>query len=179
MPVTYFSHAGILLRPVEKSDLGAVRELRNDESTWVNLTDPAPLYEGGQEAWLQSLGLRSGKFYFVAFDQRNPFIGMVRMDEYDSLNRSIRVGADVASGLRGKGHGTVIYKAIKKYCFDILGCHRVWLEVLETNEVARHLYSQAGFKYEGMLREAVFRDGRYLSYHVMSILEDEYRNLKS
>lgn len=177
MPVTYFCHGKIGLRPVEAGDLGMIRDLRNDESTWVHLTDPRPISAGGQAAWLQSINLGSGKFYFVAFDAENPFIGMVRMDEYDSVNRSIRVGADVVPGLRGKGYGKAIYGAIKKYCFDILNCHRVWLQVLETNEVARKLYSHAGFRYEGVLRDAVFRGGCYLGYHMMSILEEEYRKL--
>lgn len=173
----YFSHEGISLRPVEAGDLDQIRELRNDELTWIHLTDPRPISQADQAAWLGSLGLKSGKFYFVAFDDRNPFIGMIRMDEYDALNRSIRVGADVVPGLRRMGHGTHIYRAIKKYCFDVLNCHRVWLQVLETNEVAIKLYRKAGFSQEGLLREAVFRNGVYVDYKVMSIIEQEYRRL--
>ena len=91
MPIAYFSHGGLSLRPVEEEDLDRIRELRNDESTWIHLTDPRPVYPGDQVAWFGSLGLRAGKFYFVAFDEQNPFIGIVRMDEYDAQNRSIRV----------------------------------------------------------------------------------------
>jgi UDP-4-amino-4,6-dideoxy-N-acetyl-beta-L-altrosamine N-acetyltransferase len=175
MPVIYFSHLGIAFRPVEESDLDNIRDLRNYESTWTNLTDPRPISAGGQAAWLQSLGQKSGKFYFIALDDENPFIGMVRMDEYDMQNRSIRVGADVVPSLRGKGFGTRIYEAIKKYCFDEMNCHRVWLQVLQTNAVGKRLYSSAGFQYEGILRQAVFRNGSYVDYCLMSILESEYR----
>lgn len=177
MPIAYFHHGPISFRLVETQDADLVRELRNDESTWVHLTDARPIFPGDQAAWLQTLGLRHGKLYFVAFDEKNPFVGIVRMDEHDALNRSIRVGADVVPGLRRKGYGKAIYEAVKKYCFDTLNCHRVWLQVLETNFIARQLYEHSGFSHEGILRDAVWRSGRYVNYHVMSILEAEYRKL--
>jgi len=105
-------------------------------------------------------------------------VGLVRMDEMDKMNASIRVGADVAVKLRGLGYGKKIYEAIKRYCFDYLNVHRVWLLVLETNEVALKLYRKQGFKVEGKQRQAIFRDGKYLDYLMMSILEEEYRGGK-
>jgi RimJ/RimL family protein N-acetyltransferase len=165
-------------RPVERQDLVKIRHLRNDPSTWVHLTDPRPLTEADQEAWIGGIGARTGKFYFVASDDKRPFIGLVRMDEFDPLNRSIRVGADVVPELRNKGYGILIYRTIKKYCFDHLNVHRVWLEVLATNEHAGRLYAKQGFVVEGRLREAVYRDGKFVDYVIMSILEPEYRNLK-
>ena len=172
---SYFYHERISFRPVEASDLDRIRELRNDESTWIQLTDPRAIGPADQAAWFQSLGQKSGKFYFVAFDEEYPFIGLVRMDEHDPINRSIRVGADVVPELRGKGHGSAIYEALKKYCFDFLNCHRIWLLVLDTNSVAKRLYEKVGFASEGTLKEAVFRNGCYIDYCVMSILEGEYR----
>jgi len=50
-----FSHRGLLFRPVETEDLDAVRRLRNDESTWVHLSDPRILFPADQEAWLDRL----------------------------------------------------------------------------------------------------------------------------
>ena len=170
----FFSHRGLSIRFVEESDLNLVRALRNDETTWMNLTDPRPLSPSDQQAWFGSIGARSGKFYFVAFNADIPFIGLVRMDEYDTIQRSIRVGADVAPNLRGRGHGGRIYDTIKAYCFDQLGLHRVHLEVLATNPAER-LYQRKGFKLEGRKRHAVFRNGCYVDYLLYSILETEYR----
>jgi RimJ/RimL family protein N-acetyltransferase len=173
----YFEHDGLKLRPVEEQDLEAIRQLRNDGTTWINLTDPRPLTAADQKTWLDSLNLRSGRFYFVAYDPLHPFIGLVRMDEYDAQNRSLRVGADVQPELRGKGFGTAIYRTILKYGFDHLNLHRIWLAVLESNIRAIRLYEKQGFLLEGRLREAVFRDGRYVDYLLMSILDMEYRKL--
>lgn len=172
----YFEFGTIAFRPVAESDLELIRRLRNDGSTWANLGDPRPLSEADQKSWLAGLGLRSGKFYFMAMDPPSQWVlGLIRMDEYDPLNRSIRVGADVVPELRGKGFGSRIYTAIKKYCFDILNVHRIWLAVLENNEVALKLYAKTGFSREGCYRSAIYRDGKYLDYVLMSLLESEYR----
>lgn len=174
----HFEHLGIHLRVPGKNDIEAIQRLRNDVTTWTHLTDPRPLGPGDQKAWIESLSMRSGRFYFVASDETYPFIGLVRMDEFDTLNRSIRVGADIVPELRGKGYGILLYKGIKRYCFDFMNVHRVWLAVLETNGHALRLYEKQGFRVEGKYREAVFRDGKYLDYILMSILENEYHEGK-
>lgn len=171
----YFQWEGICLRPVEEKDLEALRRHRNNEETWVHLTDPKPLMPADQRAWLEGLSGKSGRFFFIVFSAGTPFLGLIRMDEYDSQNRSIRVGADIALDWRGQGMGKAVYTAIKKYCFDYLNVHRVWLAVLETNAHAIRLYEGQGFKHEGRYRQAVFRNGHYVDYLLMSILVDEYR----
>lgn len=171
----YFSDYPLDFSPVEAADLDQIRLLRNDRSTWTHLTDPRPLTAADQKAWLDSLTQRSGRFYFTVRHITKDFIGLVRMDEYDPINRSIRVGADVVQTQRGHGYGIKIYQALKRYCFDTLNVHRLWLAVLSTNDHAIRLYEKQGFKIEGRYREAVFRDGKYVDYILMSILDAEYR----
>lgn len=173
LKVMIFSHHGISFRLPVLEDLEAIMDLRNDETTWINLGDPRPVGPADQRAWLDSIGWKNGKMYLVACDDKNPFIGLARMDELDTQNRSIRVGLDVAVELRGKGYGGRIYEALKAYAFGHLNMHRVWLCVLRTNERARHLYEKHGFKLEGCYREAIFRHGKFVDYDIMSILEGE------
>lgn len=170
-----FKHKDITLRLPALADLELMRRLRNDPSTWEHLTDPNLVTEAGQRRWFESLSSRPDRKYFVASNRNHSFIGIVRMDEYDPLNRSIRVGADVSPQLRGRGLGNKVFTAILAYCFDELNVHRAWLAVLETNVVARKLYAKQGFHVEGKYRKAVFRHGKYLDYILMSILENEYR----
>ncbi len=172
---SYFEHAGMFLRVPVKSDAEPIQQLRNDANTWIHLTDPRPLGPGDQKNWIESLSMRAGRFYFVVSTIETPFIGIVRMDELDTLNRSVRVGADIVPEFRGKGFGIRLYQLLKRYCFDFMNVHRVWLAVLETNGHAMRLYEKQGFKVEGRYRSAVYRDGKYLDYILMSILESEYR----
>lgn len=180
-----FISDGIIFRPVEDKDLEAIRTLRNDPSTWSQLTSIGHISAEAQATWFAGLCDDPTRAYFAVFiekrDEHYPvyfegdFVGIIRMDEIDRTNRSVRVGADVVPAMRGKGYGTRIYKALLKYCFDMLGMHRVALLVLDTNEVGKKLYFNAGFKLEGKHRDAIFRNGRFVDYIAMSILEDEYR----
>ncbi|MBL6446607.1 GNAT family N-acetyltransferase [Fulvivirga sp. 29W222] len=75
---------------------------------------------------------------------------------------------------KGKGLGTETLQLIKKYCFEILQMHRLWLDVVEDNQKAIYIYASAGFKSEGLLREAAIFDREYKSLKLMSILKNEY-----
>lgn len=165
----------IHLRSVERKDLPKIASLRNSVETWPHLTDPIPVTEKDQEAWFSSISLRSGRFWAIACNKEHDFIGLARMDQHDAQNRSLRIGVDVEVALRGLGFGTKTYRTLFTYVFDELNIHRLWLQVLETNERGIHLYDRLGFKKEGILRDAVFRRGSYVGYIVMSILEQEYR----
>jgi RimJ/RimL family protein N-acetyltransferase len=170
-----FTHEGLTIRAVEKRDLEPMRLLRNDPTTWTMLTGADIIDEEMQRQWFQRISCAADRKYYAVCDAGHDFIGIVRTDEIDERNRSIRVGADIVPELRGKGYATALYRLLKKYCFDYLNMHRVWLAVLDTNAIAQSLYLKQGFTEEGRYRDAIFRDGRYHDYILMSILEDEYR----
>jgi RimJ/RimL family protein N-acetyltransferase len=179
---------GIGIRPVEARDLESIRLLRNDDSTFSQLTFAEMITPAQQEAWFDALGTARDRAYFtvvtVKHDPDHPilsegeFIGMIRTTEIDRINRSICIGADVIPAMRGRGYGTKIYKALLKYLFDDLAFHKCFLMVIETNLVARRLYEGVGFRYDGIHRQAIWRDGAWRDYLILSILEDEYRASK-
>ncbi len=157
-----------MCRPVEARDLERIRRLRNDQSTWAYLTDGTQISPAMQEKWFANISEALDRCYltvtkinkdFPIIHEGN-FLGIIRMDCIDVTNRSVRIGADVVPQERGKGYGTKIYKMLLKYCFDCLNYHRLWLCVLDTNKIAIKLYSNVGFFIEGVMKEAVFRDGK-------------------
>jgi RimJ/RimL family protein N-acetyltransferase len=62
-----------------------------------------------------------------------------------------------------------------EHAFVRLGLHRVGLSVFAFNERAIRAYRKVGFREEGRLREAIWRDGRYWDELQMGILADEWR----
>ena len=78
--------------------------------------------------------------------------------------------------LRGKGLGKEAMKAMMKYCFEALGLKRVYLDHY-TGNPASYLYLSLGFKYEGVLRHNCRKNGILYDVHLMSMLEDEYKEL--
>ena len=178
-----FFHEDIGFRRVEEDDLEDVRRLRNDPTTWMQLTTVGQISEAQQQRWFERIKDASDCEYYSIFKVErqfpiiieNEFIGIIRFDQIDHANRSVRVGCDITPAERGKGYGTKVYRAMLDYCFRQANFHKLWLLVLEDNEVGRRLYKNVGFVEEGRMRGHVWRDGRWKDYVVMSILEEEYR----
>ena len=59
-------------------------------------------------------------------------------------------------------------------CFDGWGVHRIGVRVEEGNERALALYRRLGFKAEGRLRQAAFREGRHADVLLFSLLAEEW-----
>lgn len=128
--------------------------------------------------WIKSLEDRKDLMYLIfEVKQKKSWekVGIVRINHIDYINRSASVGGDIATEFRGKGFAKKMYDLIFKLCFDYLNLQRLWLLVLENNDIAINLYHKLGFVNEGKQRKAIFRDGKYLDYIMMSILFSEYK----
>jgi RimJ/RimL family protein N-acetyltransferase len=75
---------------------------------------------------------------------------------------------------KGRGHGRAALRLVMAAAFEEHGAHRLWLDVKPHNERALALYRSAGFVEEGLLRDALYLDGRFESLIVMSILSHEW-----
>jgi diamine N-acetyltransferase len=77
----------------------------------------------------------------------------------------------------GRGLGSAALPLVLEHCFDSLGTHRVWLDVMPDNGRARRVYQQAGFREEGLLRDALRRpDGSLVPLVLMAITAGEWRS---
>lgn len=79
---------------------------------------------------------------------------------------------------RGKGIGTWATEVTRDFAFEELKLHRLELDVYSFNPRAEKAYRKAGFRREGVLRDAVLDGDTYADDILMSILESEWRSLK-
>ncbi len=80
----------------------------------------------------------------------------------------------VASEHRGRGYGRLATNMLLQYAFDELGLQRVFLEVMEENQLAINLYQRCGLVIEKMLRGTYAIDGELRNKAVMVILKEEW-----
>jgi len=171
---TLFDNGQYYLRAIEESDLQWLADLRNHPETWpflgtLNFTNLVK-----QKAWYEKSTLDPKQMNFIFCDKLDR-LGFVRVDEIDTVNGNVRVGGDIHPAHRGKGLGKEMYKLIFDLAFNQLRMHRVWLLVTCFNKRAQELYKKIGMKEEGKQKDAIFRNGKYYDYIMMSILEPEYR----
>ena len=79
---------------------------------------------------------------------------------------------------RGKGIGTWATEITRDFAFEKLKLHRLELDVYSFNPRAEKVYLKAGFKRDGVLRDAIMDGDSYADDIIMSILEDEWKALK-
>ena len=171
----------IWIKPSELADVPAIVALRNDPSTLLQLHDANQYNVTETENWLRALASTSKRysiFEWVNSPGMPPdcgeFLGLVRIDRIDSVNRNCAVGLDLVAAHRGKGLAAKVYAWLLDYLFHQLNMHMVYLEVLESNERAIRLYERLGFRVDGRLRQRIFRNGTYEDSILMSLLRSEY-----
>ncbi len=79
---------------------------------------------------------------------------------------------------RGKGIGSWAVEITRDFAFAQLQLHRLELDVFSFNPRAEKAYKKAGFRTEGVLRDAIMDGDRYADDILMAILEDEWRRIK-
>jgi len=77
----------------------------------------------------------------------------------------------------GKGYATDTLKTILKFAFNELKLNRVQLSVFKGNIYAKKCYTRCGFNKEGVKRQAIKIDGKFIDEIIMGILRDDYKNI--
>lgn len=167
----------IVLREFRLTDKESIMAWVNDPEVVGTLSDRflLPRTEPQIETWIKTLTEKETdrEAHFVIADSKTlAYIGQIDFHVIDWKNRSARIGLVVGTpGNRGKGYGSEALNTLVDYGFRFMNLHRMDLLVREDNLSARRCYEKCGFVEEGRMREAIFRDGRYLDMIVMSILE--------
>jgi len=111
----------------------------------------------------------------VAFNSDNRLIGLVGLKDINYINQ----GAEfyVIIGDRSawfKGYGTEATKLMFRYGFMELNLNRIQTQDMDENIGGWRADEKAGMKFEGTLRQVIFRFGKFHDVRVYSILRSEY-----
>ncbi len=167
----------VYFRVLLPADLEPLRQMHNDPTTLLMLTDTTIVTKSMQKKWYLNLkkSAKSKRYSFCAKLQgKEVLLGMIRFDQIDTINHNMLVGLDIIPVYRGQGFGKLGFKLILSYCFKILKMHKVSLYTASYNKVAIGLYKKFGFKIEGVLREHLFRGIEYNDLYVMALFNRDY-----
>jgi diamine N-acetyltransferase len=111
--------------------------------------------------------------YIVASGEENAVDGFAILQGIQSDHHSLHLKR-IAVRIPNRGLGRALLESVAARAFLDHHAHRLWLDVFETNTRARHIYEEYGFRYDGVMREAILRDGEYHTLALMSVLDREY-----
>lgn len=171
----------IVLRYALPGDLAAyMRFLEDQEMIRLTGSSPEAVSEQAAKEWLDRIAQPSEERadFMIVPKGETGIIGEVVINEYDADNRhaNIRIGI-CGDDNRGKGYGSEAMALMIRYGFEHFNLHRLELSVYDFNPRAIHVYEKLGFRREGIQRDVLYLDGRYYHSIVMSILEEEFREV--
>ncbi len=116
----------------------------------------------------------------IILESTNELIGYAGVCNISNSNKSgeyyIFIGE---KKLWRKGIGTAVTEQILRIGFIEHKLNRIMLTVSEPNIGGLKAYEKSGFKVEGRLREASFRDNKFHDKFIMSILKSEWEKSKT
>jgi UDP-4-amino-4,6-dideoxy-N-acetyl-beta-L-altrosamine N-acetyltransferase len=164
---------GVALAALRPEDSDLLFEWINDHDLVVQSAPFRPIDRAEHDAWFERIRQREDARIF-AIREGDRLVGSCQLHSIHPVHRSaelqIRIGADDA---RGRGVGSEAVSQLVRFGFDELGLHRICLQVFATNDRAIRLYERAGFRREGVLREAASIDGAWIDVLLMALLRHD------
>jgi len=170
----------VRLTALDKADAGPARAWTED-ANYLRLLDSAPALPRSMEQVTRDLERASGARNDITFAIRpvagDELLGIAALAEIEWSNQvawlSIGIG-DRANW--GKGYGREALALLIGFAFRELNLRRLQLTVFSYNTRAIALYEKLGFRREGVLREAILRDGQIYDIYCYGLLRREWQD---
>lgn len=169
----------ITLRAIEKEDCEFLKKIINDPDTESNVVGWSfPISTKNQEEWYekQKYNLENQRFII---EYEGDAIGLATLTDIDWKNRKATHGLKLyGKNIKGRGFGTDTVQTIMKYAFEELQLNKLCASILQTNIPSQKMFEKCGWKIEGISRESVFKNNKYIDEIIIGILKEEYEKLK-
>lgn len=167
----------IIIRPLEDEDLDALHVQRNDPEIASMLWGFGPGYsKKAMRDWLEYHRNKTNEIMWavhaVEFDACIGHLGLYEIDyRIGQAEPGLMIGDRRAWGRKW---GPKALRFGIEYGFYQLNLRRMFARVLVTNERALAMDRKIGFKDEGLLRQAQYKDGEYIDVVMLGLMRDEY-----
>lgn len=172
----------IRLRALERSDLELFVKWLNDPEVTRGLSHVAPLSFAAEENWFEGMLKRpiheQPLMIDVHLGEEWLPVGDLGFSTIDWRVGSAEFGIVIGEkAYWDQGYGSEAIRLLLGHGFGTLRLNRICLRVYATNERARRAYQKIGFQEEGLMRQAEYREGRYLDVIWMSVLKSEWEGM--
>jgi RimJ/RimL family protein N-acetyltransferase len=163
----------LLLRPFSLVDAPDVMRLAGDRRVYeTTLLIPHPYDEGIAESWIsthQAVFYEERGAVFAICLAKGSLIGAISLNRAGPFNRA-ELGYWIGPEYWNCGYCTEAAKAVLNYGFTELGYHKISARHFEENLSSGHVMQKAGMVREGVLRDEVIKEGRFVTVVLYGIL---------
>ncbi|MEV7213095.1 GNAT family protein [Kitasatospora cineracea] len=173
-----------LLRPVRpEEDLPMLRVMLNDPDVLRYTSDAytpvAPAWDEAMERrvvdWYTTRNEQPDRLDLIVVDRSTGRgVGEVVLNKWDEPNRACSLRIALGPDGRDRGLGTEAVRLLTDHAIRALGLNRVSLSVYAFNARGRRAYEKAGFKVEGIRRQALRYADEWIDDIDMAALADDW-----
>ena len=169
----------VSLRPFREQDLLFLERLGSDPSVtgryvWAGFRDPRVR----RRRWEKDgyVGTDSTALAVVGEDPQSGVESVIGIASWEAKDRGGPPGGCYEIGLallpehRGQGMGTVAHQVMVRHLFGCTLAHRLEAQTDVDNIAEQHALERAGFRREGVLRGARFREGAWRDMLIYGLL---------
>ena len=169
----------VKLRAYKEADIERAIEFINDEEVKKLLDSniPFPMTKWQEEEWIKSRKVGADFTYDFAIEdlETGKYIGGCSINECDVKNRNCTIGIMIGDKeYWGRGYGSDALKVLIKFIFEEVNMNKIKLGVFSFNSRAIACYKKVGFKEECILKNELYRSGKYYDIIQMAIFKDEW-----
>jgi diamine N-acetyltransferase len=164
------------LREITQDDIPKINAWRNNPEV-IDFLGCGFLYisEEIDQKWYQNYLSNRDRNVRLAILIDDQFIGNVYLTNIHPTHRTAEFSIVISDPQYwSKGIGSEVTQRMLHHAFQDLNLNRVYLYVLDNNDRAIQLYLKAGFRPEGTLEDAIYKNGEYRALRVMAILKKHY-----
>lgn len=167
------------LRALEEEDLKTLKTWRNSVHIRKTTREYRMLDMMHQNNWFNSIHVVSPPkdIMFGVMDKKNKLIGVTGLTYIDWKNRHAEISVYLHSkDWQKTKEAKDVLNLIMGYGFGELNLHRLWAEIFSIATENIKLFEKLKFVKEGLLRDRLWRQGKWWDSAIYSKLSTEYAN---
>lgn len=154
----------ITLRKLRLADAANMLDWMNDQNVvrFLNISDDNKTLISIQN-FIEMSQNQSVNAHFAISNETQDYLGTISLKNINLKDKHAEFAIVIPSHNQGLGYGSIALNLILKYAKEELSLHKIYLNVLDTNQAAIHIYEKFGFKQCGNFQDHIYRDGKYYS----------------
>lgn len=173
----------VSLRSITEEDYEAVFTVESVMASRLLMDDsiPFPPTDADHESFLTAFkdSDKDDHLFAIELNEDQIVIGTIGIYGVNWKMGTCQVGISIGPDFQGRGYGTDAMRVLINFIFLYMRLNKIKLEVYSFNKQAVTSYEKCGFNVEGILREELFRFGKFHDTFIMSLLRREWETQKA
>ena len=171
----------MLSRPVECDMQHIIHYLDSDKVYSENTANmPYPYKEADAEFLIHEVvdkGFENETdFVFAIRNKENGLImGLIGIHHWDKANQKAEIGYWLGKEFWNKGYVTEAMAEVLAFGFKVLNLNKMFANFFPHNPASGRVMEKSGMKQEAVLRQEIYKNGKFLDFVRYSILKEDFK----